>query len=302
MFAAIFALMLMRVVGARALRVGIPVTHVASMLRDARVIGEQDAAATQRVVRRLVAWRVRGAALGAGLFVLLALMFQSALLLVFVATLAGAISGVAAAEWWRAARVPDSIRAARLQRRTISSLVGRTPGILLGAVLLVAVVTTGVWVAKQPPNGFSTVRSGHWTCETHIGMSWSGQVAAWAAVIVTVVIALGAALAVTRRAADQTLVEPADLALRAASIRIALGGAITVAGALAAYLAYECRAAWLLRQTSQRPCVTLSTTDHVVSTLLGVTTVACVVIALIGLVGYVYYPGRVAPAAERVPV
>jgi hypothetical protein len=306
MFLALLVLIVVGVAVVRVLRErpgsAIAVTRVPSMLREAGVIEDGDVRATDRVVRRLVSWRFRGAMIGAGFFVLLAWAVNSAAPLIFVAILAGAISGVGAAEWWRAARTPDPIRTAGLQRRTITSLVGRTPEILLGTVLLVAAVTTTVWVAKQPPNGDWTVASGNWTCSTHINMSWSGQVVAWAAVIVTVVIALGAALAVTRRAADQTLPKAADLALRAASIRIAFGGAITVAGLLAAYSSYECRAALLLRQTVQASCATTSSTDQVLHVLLGVVMVGCVVIAIAGLVGFTYYPARRVPAENRMSV
>jgi hypothetical protein len=304
MFAAAFLLILAGIIGKTALRRSraAGLGELPEALKKAAAIEDSDVTAVRVVVYRLLAWRLRGALVGAVVFAAPAFAIRGTLTLSFVALLAGATSGLAAAEWWRASRSPNPIRSASLQRRTIRGFVGRAPGLLLGAMLLVAGATTAVWVAKQPPNGEWAVHSGHWTCITNVNVSWSGQIAAWATVIATVFIGVGAALAVTRRAADLSLPAAADLALRAAGIRAALGSAITAAGTLAAYTVWQCRAALMLRQTEQVNCATASESAQVVRILLDITVVGCVVVALIGLVGYVLFPARVVPAADRVPV
>ena len=266
------------------------------------VIEETDLAEVRRAVHRLLSWRWRGGALGGAVFALPMLVMGSAVSLTLVAVLAGATGGAAAAQWWNDSRTAGRQRVASLQPRTISSLVGWTPVVLLPIVLLVAAGATGLWVARQPANGNWTAHSGHWTCSTNVHFSWSALAVAWFVVTVTVTLAVASSVAVTRRATDHSLPERADLALRAAGIRTALGGALAVAGAFGAYVVDQSMTAISLRWTLLGPhCATDSARRQAATFVLGAVVLGCVAAALLGLVGYFLCPGRV-PRAARVHV
>jgi hypothetical protein len=134
------------------------------------------------------------------------------------------------------------MRSASLERRTVTGLVGRLPALLLVTTLLATAGGCVGWWVQRSHTGDKTLVAGRWTCSFHLNTPFLfGPIVSWAGAVAAVLIALGVAQANPRRGADNSLAEPADLALRQATIRTAFGCAITVTGGLAAGMIFVFR-------------------------------------------------------------
>ncbi len=250
--------------------------------------------------RRMAAWRRQGALVGALIFAVPVLIIRDTITLSLVAILAGATSGLAAAQWWRTSPPTRSVRVASLERRTVASLVGRTPMVLLAGTLLTAAAATAGWLWLRSQTGDKVLVSGHWTCSFHLFTPpLSGPAMAWAGALVATLVALTAATAIARRGADAAVAPPADLALRQAGIRTALGSAITVTAALAAGMLFMLGSLLNASRASQGHCGSTTAWDHAWSGLLLVAGLTAFVITMGALLTYVMFPGRLTGATEQ---
>jgi hypothetical protein len=268
------------------------------MLRASGVINAAEQAQAAAATRRLASWRRRGAAVGVVAFAVPAFAVRQTVVLSLVAVLAGAASGFAAAQWWRTSRPVGALRGASLELRTVTGLVGRRPVLLLLVTVLAAAAGSVGWWVQRSHTGDKLLIAGHRTCSYHLTTpSLFGPIVSWAGAVAAVLIALGVAQATARRGADNSLAEPADLALREAGIRTAFGCAITVTAGLAAGMIFVFRTLLDTEVLLQGDCGTRTSWDGIVSGLLLLAGVTCVLIAMTCLLSYVLFPGRrVTPA------
>jgi hypothetical protein len=274
-------------------RMSVGLLAIPGMLRSSGVIDGAEQAQADDAVRRLASWRRRGAVAGALAFALPALLARQTVMLSLVAILAGATSGFAAAQWWRMSRRPLAMRDASLARRTVTGLVGWRPVALLVTTTLAAAAGSVGWWVQRSHTGDKVLTAGRRTCVFHLTTpSLFGPLLGWASAVGALLIALGAAQAAARRAADSSLAEPVDLALRRAAIRTAWGCAITVTAGLAAGMIFVFRTLLDNEVMLQGQCATPTSWNGRVSDLLLFAGVACVLMAMTGLLSYVMFPGR----------
>jgi hypothetical protein len=202
-------------------------------------LNDTDRAAVERAVDRLASFRRGGAVIGAVAFAVPSLLWGRTLTINFVAVLAGATAGVAIAEWRVAAPASGPLRTARITRRTLSGVIGRLPLLLVMISVLGAIGAALAWALMRPGvSGEWTERVGDRVFSTTVPDRASTNLG-WVISTAAVTLALCAAALITRRPASQSLPESADLALRQAGVRSALGCAITLAAAQAAVLLYS---------------------------------------------------------------
>lgn len=251
-------------------------------------------AAVESAVDRLVSFRFRGAMIGAVVFAVPSLVWNRALTINFVAVLAGATAGIAIAEWRVAAPASGPLRTARLTRRTIAGVVGRLP-LALAAIAIVGAVGAGlIWALRRPGvSGEWTDRVGDRVFSTTVPDRASTNIG-WAISAAEIAFALFAAVVITRRPASQSLPESADLALREAGVRSALGCAISLAAAQAAVLLFT------LPSVAFGPGGPMTHAQHVVDSAFVVGALFMTWLAVAGLVRYVLHPVR-RPAPIAVP-
>jgi hypothetical protein len=147
--------------------------------------------------------------------------------------LAGAVFGIVVAQWWLN-RIPRTeLRSAPLTRRRLPDLVGYPPVILLGATTLLAVLADIEWYAMRSAASSAPLTEIGQACALPAVASVRHHMLAWAVVGPVLLISLGGAWVIVRRAVDPRVPAAADAALRAAAIRTALGSGILFTGGYA---------------------------------------------------------------------
>ena len=170
---------------------------------DAKELGPAVAA-----TKLMASWRRRGALIGALSMAVPVVVVRDSLPLSLVAILAGAASGLAAAQWWQTSRPTGAVRVASLERRTVIGLVGATPLVLLALMLTAAVGASVAWLAERTHTGDTVLVAGHRTCFFHLFTPpLSGPAIGWVGALLATLTAAVAAAATARRGADAVLAQ-----------------------------------------------------------------------------------------------
>ncbi len=269
-------------------------------LFKAQAIDADEFATSLAAARVMASWRRRGALIGALTMAVPVFIARNSLPLSLVAVLAGSTGGLAAAQWWRTSGPVGAVRIARLERRTVIGLVGIAPVLLLAVTLTTAVGATVAWLIERTHTGATVLTSGHAHCYfNRYTPSLSGPAIGWTSAVLALLASGAAAAATARRGADAVLAPAADLALRKAGTRAALGSAVTVSASLAAGMLFMLRSIADDRLPVPSECGSTAAWDTTHGHVLLLAALICIVIAMTALLSDVLFPGRISDGANQ---